>query len=115
MLVQATCAVRRHFLRLGGVLGGFLAIWRMMRSSVFGLVSTPASRAASSKRRDCSAWDTALRLRAMFPQIYAFERSNRYSKHDSSIAGGWPHLPWARGSRRGLTPAVTGLGYAVRR
>src|SRR5262245_49886735 len=50
-----------HFLR--GDLMGFcflataLPIWRTISAKVSLSTLTPASRAASSKRRDCSAWD----------------------------------------------------------
>jgi hypothetical protein len=68
-----------HFLRgsFAG-LGDGLAIWRTMRSSASG--STPASLAASMKRRDCSSWDTGLRFRFMHPQRKAFLRLESVAK-----------------------------------
>lgn len=89
-------------------LGGGVATWRTMRSSVSSLVSTPATRAASSNRRDCSYWDTGLRFRSMHPHCKAVVRLESVAKkclvHNSRRVAS---SAMGRGSRLGLTFALT--------
>lgn len=99
--------------RLGDFLGGASETFRTSRFSSSSLASTPASLAASKKRLDCSSCDSGLRLvrfmllRPGSKNLTVNHLAICRTKSRGRIAGRWPSLPWTRGSRRRLTPAVT--------
>ena len=73
MLVRrpVTTLADQFFLEVSGFFWGVLAILRTMRSRVSSLVSTPASRAASSNRFDCSSGVSGFRFFPMNPHLNA--------------------------------------------